>query len=80
MHMGMIVVTPGQSQPILANPSAPYGATAVVGAAGNQPPTDAEVSAAVALGERVARLASRLASANSAALINSSTTSRASRP
>jgi len=32
MHLGMLVVTPGQSEPILEHPAAPYGATAVTGA------------------------------------------------
>ena len=57
MHLGMIVVTPGQGQPILSNPAAPYGATAVSGASGDNLPTAAEQEAARALGVRVARVA-----------------------
>lgn len=56
MHLGMVVVTPGQGQPILANPAAPYGATAIAGPEGNQPLGEQEQGEARALGERVARL------------------------
>jgi len=55
MHLGMIVVTPGQGEPILENPSAPYGATAIAGATGASTLTSAEQDGAQALGERVAR-------------------------
>jgi len=57
MHLGMIVVTPGQGQPILSNPAAPYGATAITGASGDDLPTTEEQEAARAMGERVARIA-----------------------
>jgi NAD(P)H dehydrogenase (quinone) len=57
MHLGMIVVTPGQGQPILSNPAAPYGATAITGASGDDLPTADEQEAARALGVRVARVA-----------------------
>ncbi|HLZ26837.1 MAG TPA: NAD(P)H-dependent oxidoreductase [Chloroflexota bacterium] len=57
MHLGMLVVTPGQGQPILSNPAAPYGATAITGASGDASPTPEEQAAARALGERVARVA-----------------------
>jgi len=60
MHLGMIVVTPGQGEPILDNESAPYGATAIAGSAGNQPPSDLERAAARALGLQVAEVASWL--------------------
>jgi NAD(P)H dehydrogenase (quinone) len=60
MHLGMIVVTPGQGEPILENPAAPYGATAVAGPAGNRIPDEAEQEAARALGERTARVTSWL--------------------
>ena len=40
MHLGMIVVTPGQQQPILENGSAPYGATAITGPSGDRVPTE----------------------------------------
>lgn len=58
MHLGMLVVTPGQGQPILSNPAAPYGATAITGATGDDLPTADEQEAARALGVRVARVAS----------------------
>jgi NAD(P)H dehydrogenase (quinone) len=57
MHLGMIVVTPGQGQPILGNPAAPYGATAITGASGDDLPTAQEQEAARALGVRVAHVA-----------------------
>jgi NAD(P)H dehydrogenase (quinone) len=56
MHLGMIVVTPGQCEPILENESAPYGATAITGAEGNRLPTDLEQAMARALGEQVAEV------------------------
>jgi NAD(P)H dehydrogenase (quinone) len=56
MHLGMIVVTPGQGQPILANPAAPYGPTAIAGPEGDQALGDQAEAEARALGERVARL------------------------
>jgi NAD(P)H dehydrogenase (quinone) len=58
MHLGMLVVTPGQAEPLLLNPAAPYGATAVAGATGDHPPTAEEEAAARELGLRVARIAS----------------------
>jgi NAD(P)H dehydrogenase (quinone) len=58
MHLGMLVVTPGQREPILANQAAPYGATAISGAGGDRGPSVREQEAARALGERVARVAS----------------------
>jgi NAD(P)H dehydrogenase (quinone) len=60
MHLGMVVVTPGQAEPLLENPSAPYGATAVTGAAGDKLPSPVEQAEAVALGKRVAQLATWL--------------------
>jgi NAD(P)H dehydrogenase (quinone) len=56
MHFGMIVVTPGQQQPILANDAAPYGATTISGARGDRPPTAEEEEQARALGQRVAEV------------------------
>jgi NAD(P)H dehydrogenase (quinone) len=60
MHLGMIVVTPGQAEPVLENPSAPYGATAVTGATGDRLPSSVEQAEAEALGIRVAKLAAWL--------------------
>jgi NAD(P)H dehydrogenase (quinone) len=57
MHVGAIVVTPGQAEPILENPSAPYGATAISGAQGNEPPSAEDLRSARALGTRVAQVA-----------------------
>jgi multimeric flavodoxin WrbA len=60
MHLGMVVVTPGQGEPVLENPAAPYGATAVTGASGDRLPTALEQGDARALGTRVALVASWL--------------------
>lgn len=62
MHLYMLVVTPGQGDPILENATTPYGATAVAGASGDHLPTEAEQAAACALGERVARITTWLRS------------------
>jgi NAD(P)H dehydrogenase (quinone) len=58
MHLGMLIVTPGQREPILQHAAAPYGATAVAGAGGDREPSAQERAVARALGERVARVAS----------------------
>lgn len=60
MHLGMIVVTPGQQEPILENVSAPYGATAIAGPEGHRPLTDQEQAEARGLGQRVAEMATWL--------------------
>jgi NAD(P)H dehydrogenase (quinone) len=56
MHLGMIVITPGQAEPILQNQAAPYGPTAITGASADRLPSGIEQEAAQALGERVARM------------------------
>jgi len=61
MGFGMIIVTPGQQQPILENGTAPYGVTTITGPEGNRPATDQEEAEAKALGKRVAEIASWLA-------------------
>lgn len=61
MHLGMIVVTPGQRPPILEDPSAPYGATTVTGPTGARALAQEDAEQARALGERVARVAVWLA-------------------
>jgi NAD(P)H dehydrogenase (quinone) len=60
MHLGMVIVTPGQGEPILENPAAPLGATAIAGASGDRRPSPSEQAHARALGERVARITSWL--------------------
>jgi NAD(P)H dehydrogenase (quinone) len=60
MGFGMIVVTPGQQQPILENETAPYGATTITGPEGDRPSTPQEEAAARALGRRVAEVTSWL--------------------
>lgn len=60
MHFGMIVVTPGQQQPILEVDAAPYGATAISGPEGDRLPDAGDEEAARRLGERVADVAIRL--------------------
>ena len=54
MHLGMIIVTPGQDEPILENDAAPYGATTITGADGNRVPMAADQDAARDLGKRAA--------------------------
>lgn len=56
MHMGMLIVTPGQREPLLEHVAAPYGATAVSGAKGDATPTVEETQAARELGQRVAEV------------------------
>lgn len=60
MHLGMIVVAPGQREPILEHLSAPYGATAVTGATGAHELTEEERVQARDLGQRVAEVANWL--------------------
>jgi NAD(P)H dehydrogenase (quinone) len=57
MHLGMIVVTPGQREPILENVSSPYGATAIAGSDGKRLPDTVEQAEARALGQQVAQIA-----------------------
>lgn len=66
MHMGMIIVTPGQGEPILENEAPPYGATAIAGPDGNRKPTPADLRAARDLGRRVARVTTWLHAGRSA--------------
>lgn len=61
MHLGMIVVTPGQGEPILVDESAPYGATTVTGPTGDREPTEGEQESARRLGRRAAQVAAWLA-------------------
>jgi NAD(P)H dehydrogenase (quinone) len=61
MHLGMLVVTPGQQMPILENDIAPYGATTITGASGNRKPEELDVESARQLGQRVAEIAMWLA-------------------
>lgn len=60
MHLGMLVVTPGQRGPILDQPAAPYGATAITGPSGHRGLTEAEIGEARDLGQRLAEVAMRL--------------------
>jgi NAD(P)H dehydrogenase (quinone) len=57
MHLGMVVVTPGQADPVLENQAAPYGPTVVSGASGEDPPRPEDLEAGRLLGARVARIA-----------------------
>ncbi len=56
MHMGMLIVTPGQREPLLEHVAAPYGATAVSGPSGDGKPSEEEAVAARELGRRVAEV------------------------
>ena len=58
MHLGMLVVTPGQRPPILLDQGAPYGATAIAGPSGDRQPSEDEREEARGLGRRVAEVAS----------------------
>src|SRR5581483_2882151 len=60
MHLGMIVVTPGQREPILENEASPYGATVVTGAHGTWLPDNVVREAARNQGEHVALVATWL--------------------
>jgi NAD(P)H dehydrogenase (quinone) len=60
MHLGMLVVTPGQRGPILEQPAAPYGATAITGPQGQRGLTDDESGEARTLGQRLAEVATWL--------------------
>lgn len=57
MHLGMIIVTPGYSDPIMFSAASPYGATSVSGPMADQPPTDADLAAARYAGKRSAERA-----------------------
>ncbi|WP_175684625.1 NAD(P)H:quinone oxidoreductase [Burkholderia anthina] len=59
MHLGMIVVTPGYSDPIFELASAPYGATAATKPARVRVrPNENDLESAAVLGERTATVAS----------------------
>jgi NAD(P)H dehydrogenase (quinone) len=60
MHLGMIVVTPGQGEPILVNDAAPYGVTTVTGPDGDWLPDEHVRGAARDEGEHVAMIATWL--------------------
>ena len=60
MHLGMIVVTPGQRSPVLEHEAAPYGATAISGPEGDRPPDEVAQESARYLGRRVAEIAAWL--------------------
>ena len=61
MHLGMVLVTPGQRPPILEHSGAPYGVTAIAGPDGNRPPDQDVQDAARGLGEQVAEVTTWLA-------------------
>jgi NAD(P)H dehydrogenase (quinone) len=52
----MLVVTPGQHEPLLEHVAAPYGATTVSGPHGNREASEEEKEAARELGHRVAEI------------------------
>lgn len=56
MHLGMIIVTPGQQQPILENEAAPYGPTAITGATGDRPLSPEVIENARRFGRHVAEV------------------------
>lgn len=56
MHLGMIIITPGQTGRILESPVAPYGVTAVSGPMGDRMPDEADEELARQLGQRVAEM------------------------
>jgi NAD(P)H dehydrogenase (quinone) len=67
MHLGLVIVTPGQRGPILERPTAPYGATAIIGPGDPPTLTDATRQEARYLGQRVAQMAIWLREGRSAA-------------
>jgi NAD(P)H dehydrogenase (quinone) len=67
MHLRMLIVTPGQGEPILENPSAPYGATLIAGPRADDLPDAQAVAEARALGERVAHVTTWLAAGRAGA-------------
>jgi len=60
MHLGLIIVTPGQQQPILENETPTYGATAITGPMGDRLPSEREREYARQLGQQVAEVATWL--------------------
>src|SRR3954447_9403506 len=56
MHLGMLVVPPGQRSPILEQPAAPYGATAITGPQGQRGLEEDEIGEARDLGQRLAEV------------------------
>ena len=60
MHLGMLVVTPGQRGPILEQGAAPYGATAITGPEGHRGLSVEEEEEARDLGQRIAEVAAWL--------------------
>jgi NAD(P)H dehydrogenase (quinone) len=61
-HLGMIIVPPGYSDPVMFQAGTPYGASAVVGGDASIPPTDMDLQAARHQGRRVATVAEALLS------------------
>lgn len=64
IHQGMVIMGIPYSEPALSSTSTggtPYGLTHVAGAANDMPISDDEIALAKSLGERLARLALRLA-------------------
>ena len=59
MHFGMLVVTPGYTDPILFGAGSPYGATAVVGQ-GSSGPSENDLAVARHQGRRMAQVAKML--------------------
>jgi NAD(P)H dehydrogenase (quinone) len=57
MHLGMIIMTPGQHLSLLDQETAPHGANAVAGAEGQRLPSPEELEDARDLGHRAAEIA-----------------------
>jgi NAD(P)H dehydrogenase (quinone) len=60
MHLGMVLITPGQQAPFPSSGDAPYGVTAITGTDDSHAPGPDQEAAARALGRRVALIATRL--------------------
>jgi NAD(P)H dehydrogenase (quinone) len=58
IHLGMIIVTPGYSDPVMFAAGTPYGASAVVGPMADQGPNEADIAVARHQGKRVAEVTS----------------------
>ncbi|HSV73797.1 MAG TPA: NAD(P)H:quinone oxidoreductase [Chthonomonadales bacterium] len=60
LHHGMVIVTPGYTDPGVFSAGTPYGASSVVGGGADQPPTEGDLGVAEAQGRRVAEIAAQL--------------------
>ena len=60
LHHGMVIVTPGYTDPSVFSAGTPYGASSTVGGGADQPPTEADLAVARFQGRRVAETTAQL--------------------